>query len=59
VEVLGPGDPRYDFLVLARSMFEREPFHITQPGFACGYVFWISEIRDKTPYPVGGHRSPG
>ena len=57
VEVLGPGDARYDFLVLARSMFEREEFHITQPGFACGYVFWISEIRDKTPYPVGGHRA--
>ena len=52
VEVVEPPDPRFRFLFLARSLFERDPFHVTQPGVHCAYLFWIVGIHDKTPHPV-------
>lgn len=52
VELLEPPDPRFRFLQLARSLFERDPFHVTQPGVHCAYLFWIVGISDKTPKPV-------
>ena len=50
VEIIGPGDPRYTFITLARTMFEYDDFHITQQNFPYGYVFWISEAVSKTPF---------
>ena len=52
VEIIGPGDPRYTFITLARTMFEYDDFHITQHNFPYGYVFWISECVSKTPFRV-------
>ena len=52
VEILEPPDPRFRFLQLARSLFERDPFHVTQPGVHCAYLFWIVDINDKTPFSV-------
>jgi hypothetical protein len=52
VEIAEPPDPRFRFLQLARGLFERDPFHITQPGVHCAYLFWIVGIHDKTPHPV-------
>ena len=49
VEIVGPGDPRHHFTVLARTMFEYESFHITQPRFPHAYLFWIAGVTDKTP----------
>ncbi|MDP6980714.1 MAG: PCP reductase family protein [Myxococcota bacterium] len=50
VEIIGPGDPRYTFITLARTMFEYDDFHITQQNFPYAYVFWISECVSKTPF---------
>jgi len=50
VEIIGPGDPRYRFITLARTMFEYDDFHITQQNFPYAYVFWISECVSKTPF---------
>jgi len=50
VEVIRPGDPRYTFITLARTMFEYDDFHITQQNFPYAYVFWISECVSKTPF---------
>ena len=52
VEIIGPGDPRYTFITLARTMFEYDDFHITQHNFPYGYVFWLSECVSKTPFRV-------
>ena len=52
VEILEPPDPRFRFLQLARGLFERDPFHVTQPGVHCAYLFWIVGIHDKTPHPM-------
>lgn len=52
VQIIEPPDPRFKFLQLARSIFEHDPFHVTQPGFHCAYLFWIVDIHDKTPRPV-------
>jgi len=52
VEILEPPDPRFRYLQLARGLFERDPFHVTQPGVHCAYIFWITGIHDKTPHPV-------
>ncbi len=52
VEVIGQDDPRHTFIMLARTMFEYDSFHIAQPQFPYAYIFWISEITDKSPYRV-------
>lgn len=54
VEIVEPGDPRFEFLRLARSLFEYDGFHVAQPRFRYAYVFWVSEARDKTPRRVHG-----
>ena len=50
VEIIGPGDPRYTFITLARTMFEYDDFHITQQNFPYAYLFWISQCVSKTPF---------
>ena len=52
VEIVEPPDMRFRFLQLSRSLFERDPFHVTQSGVHCAYLFWITGIHDKTPHPV-------
>lgn len=52
VEILEPGDPRFEFLRLARILFEYDGFHVAQPRFRTAYVFWVCETRDKTPRRV-------
>ncbi len=52
VEIIGQDDPRHTFTMLMRTLFESEPFHIYQPQFPYAYIFWISEVIDKTPVRV-------
>lgn len=52
-EVVGPGDARYEFLYWARQLFEHDSFHVRQPAYRSGYVFWVGEVFDKSP--VAGH----
>lgn len=52
VEIVEPPDLRFRYLQLARALFEKDPFHIPQPGVHCAYLFWIVGIHDKTPHPV-------
>lgn len=56
VERIGPGDPRFEFLHLMRMLFEYNSFHVQQPAYPSGYLFWISEIFDKSPRGQAGHR---
>ncbi|UCE16670.1 MAG: hypothetical protein JSV12_03440 [Candidatus Bathyarchaeota archaeon] len=48
-EILPVEDSRYQFLHLTRRLFEHESFHIPQPEFPFGYIFWVCEVHDKTP----------
>ena len=52
VEVIRDDDPRHKFVMLARTMFENDDFHITQQNFPYAYLFWITDILDKTPFQV-------
>ena len=52
VEIIDQDDPRHTFTMLMRTLFESEPFHIYQPQFPYAYIFWISEVIDKTPVRV-------
>ncbi|MDK1020065.1 MAG: PCP reductase family protein [Candidatus Hydrogenedentes bacterium] len=52
VEIINQDDPRHTFTMLMRTLFESEPFHIYQPQFPYAYIFWISEVIDKTPIRV-------
>ncbi len=52
VDIIGQDDPRHTFIMLSRIMFEYDSFHITQPQFPYAYLFWISEVQDKTPHRV-------
>ncbi len=58
VEVVDEDDPRHTFLKLSRTMFEYDNFHIAQPRFRYAYIFWISEVLDKTPFRVQKHQQP-
>lgn len=50
VEILEPGEPRHTFVMLARRLFEYDSFHLTQRHFPHAYIFWISDVLDKTPF---------
>ena len=38
--------------MLSRVMFEYDSFHLAQSNFPYAYIFWISEVLEKTPYQV-------
>jgi len=70
-EIIGSDDPRYRYIALARRIFEAAPFHLPQPGYVAGYLVWVQEVLDKTPFsrydrrsapasrrPAVGHRPP-
>ncbi|MFQ5859127.1 MAG: universal stress protein, partial [Anaerolineae bacterium] len=57
-EILGPDDPHYRYIALARRIFEVAPFHLPQPGYAAGYLVWVQEALDKTPHSLYGRRPP-
>ena len=48
-EIVGDDDLRYRFLVAARRLFEGEKFHVFQKGYGKAYVFWVTNVREKTP----------
>ncbi len=43
-------DPYYHFLLSARLLFAREPFHIFQRRYPHGFLFHPVEFLDKTPF---------
>lgn len=51
VRLVGEGDPSYRFLLAGRELFARDPFHVHQIHYPWGYLFYVVETRDKTPYP--------
>jgi hypothetical protein len=57
VEIIDREDPRFTFIKLSRRLFEFDAFHIAQPDFEFGYLFWISQVIDKTPHRVAGRAS--
>lgn len=56
VEMIGPGDPPFEFLHLMRRLFEYNSFHVQQPAYPSGYLFWMSEVFDKSPRTRAGRR---
>lgn len=56
VEMVGPGDRRFEFLHLMRQLFEYNMFHVQQPAYPSGYIFWISEVFDKCPRGAAGRK---
>lgn len=49
-EIVGPEDKRFQFIYLARQLFEHDHFHIHQPDYPFGYVVWVKEAYDKSPF---------
>lgn len=49
VEIVGPEDLRFQYVLAMRRLFERDRFHIQQPDYPIGYLFWINEVVEKTP----------
>ncbi len=48
-EIIGPDDARFQFVLAMRQLFERDRFHIQQPDYPIGYLFWVHEVIEKTP----------
>ncbi len=56
-EIIGPEDKHFQFVYLARQLFEHDQFHIHQPDYPFGYLIWVQEIYDKSPFHGrAGHR---
>jgi len=49
-EIVEPGDPRFELIVGMRLLFESERFHIQQIAYPLGYLFWVHEVIEKTPF---------
>lgn len=49
-EVVKDENSYFQFLVLARKLFEHDSFHLFQPGYSFGYVFHVDGCIDKTPF---------
>ncbi len=56
VEMAGSGDPRFEFLHCMRMLFEYDSFHVQQPDYPSGYVFWICEVYEKSPRKRAGQK---
>ncbi len=52
VQIIPQEDLRHTFIMRMRTLFESEAFHIYQPQFPYAYLFWICEVRDKSPFRV-------
>lgn len=48
-ELVEGDDLRYRYLSGLRRLFEGEAFHVHQTRYACGYVFWVVGVTEKTP----------
>ena len=55
-EIVEPGDARFEYLYWARQLFEHDSFHIQQPAYPSGYVFWLGEVFDKSSKGAAGKR---
>ncbi len=52
VQIIPQEDLRHTFIMRMRTLFESEAFHIYQPQFPYAYLFWICEVKDKSPFRV-------
>ncbi|NLE77843.1 MAG: hypothetical protein GX605_13980 [Chloroflexi bacterium] len=48
VQFVAHGDPRFRFLRAVRGLFEHDPFHFQQPDYPWAYLFWVTEVKDKS-----------
>ncbi|MBW8011514.1 MAG: hypothetical protein FVQ83_09795 [Chloroflexi bacterium] len=49
-QIVGPEDKSFQFVYLARQLFEHDRFHIHQPNYPLGYLVWVQEVYDKSPF---------
>jgi len=52
-EPVDRSDFRFRFIRGMRLLFERDGFHLQQPGYEQGYVLRVEEVYDKTPRVLG------
>jgi hypothetical protein len=50
IEFIKPKNPYYEFLLAARELFAFDHFHVTQNNYPYGYLFHVTEIKNKTPF---------
>jgi len=50
LKIIEKTDPYFRFLLVARQLFARDPFHVLQADYPYGYLFYTTEIKDKTPF---------
>jgi hypothetical protein len=51
IKIMDRKNPYFKFLLAARELFAHDPFHVKQTVYPFGYLFYSTEIKDKTPYP--------
>lgn len=51
MRVVSGDDPYYLFLLAARELFAFDAFHVRQVRYPFGYLFYLVEEKDKTPFP--------
>lgn len=48
-QIISPDSLYYRFIYASRQLFEQERFHIQQPRYPFGYLFWVQQVYEKTP----------
>jgi hypothetical protein len=50
IDIIQNDNPYYQFLLAARELFASDAFHIKQIKYPFGYLFYIVNLREKTPF---------
>ncbi|MFX1497494.1 MAG: hypothetical protein ACFFBH_08205 [Promethearchaeota archaeon] len=50
VDIIQNKNLYYQFLLSARELFAFDPFHVKQIRYPFGYLFYVINIREKTPF---------
>ncbi|WP_320129850.1 pyridoxamine 5'-phosphate oxidase family protein [uncultured Sphaerochaeta sp.] len=50
IRIVSDSDPYYQFLLAARELFAMDKFHIHQTNYPFGYLFYLHDAKNKTPF---------
>jgi hypothetical protein len=50
IDIVQNDNPYYQFLLAARELFASDAFHVKQIKYPFGYLFYVVNVREKTPF---------
>ncbi len=50
VRIVGADDAHYRYLLAARQLFARDPFHVLQSNYPHGFIVTVRSVKSKQPF---------